>query len=264
MSRKDKLTRLIQKAMNTKQAETAWDLGDIDLERRPLDQREHPGAAAILLVREAMAQFEIPSEVSLTYKGMRRASGHGQHHLTDGLIEVNADFRSISGTKHHVNVPVIVHGGYMVFPEVFQHEGQTHVMAQSAFDEILKRGNVYQKMQDRKNMYSPHLEERSSPAPVPAVGNGLFGVHASSKQADHTPHGLDPAERDHSRQHQPGDKVKLSNEIQARLRGGSRIVYTAGTEVTVIRDMAGDGYTYYCEFPDRRRAPVHYADLADA
>lgn len=169
MTRTDKLKALIRKARSPRSA-GFWDHSD--LERRPLDQREHPGAAAILIVREALSQFDIPSQVEVTYKGMNRLSGHGQHHLTDGLINVQASFKSLSGHKHQIDVPVIVHGGYMVFPEVFVHQGQTEVMAQSAFDDMLQRGNVYEKMQDRLNMYSPHGSDEGEY--VPAVGRGMF------------------------------------------------------------------------------------------
>lgn len=410
--------KIISKALGKTASDVDW---EFDLERRPLDQREHPGVPAIMLVREALSQFEIPSRVEVAYKGMNRVSGHGQHHLTDGLINVQATFNSLSGHKHVIDVPVIVHGGYMVFPEVFVHQGATEVMAQSAFDELLRRGDVHTKVQDRKNMFSPHVEPNPRDY-VPAVGTGLFNptaqahgfkgqgkedlenikegqvyevygnrrvgtfslknastgrvegysrgpfsllnarfhrnaktrdrirqkyeesgktereVHAwvvgefsrdtspisgsgsayynplkvddwidfntsqvitdavtpralmyfgpggfpvtqyedpetgaveeafvdstsMPKQADHAPQGLDPAERPYGDDYMPGDTPALANEVQVRIRGGSRLVYPKGTKVTVIRDMHGDGYVYYCEFPDRRRAPVHYADL---
>ena len=258
-TRTEQLKQLIQTA---RQGHTAsWDMTDSELETRPLPHNQHPGVVAVSLVREALSQFDIPSQVGLTYRGMQRLSGHGQHQLRDGIITVNAEFSSLSGHRHYIEVPVVVHGGYAVFPEVFVHEGETQVMAQSAFDDMLRRGDVHTKMQDRLNMYSPPAEPVVL-TEIPAVGTGMFGVHATRRQADHVPHGLDPAERDRADRHHPGQTVKLSDTIQVRLRGGSRIIYDAGTPVRIIRDMAGDGYTYYCEFPDRRRAPVHYADLA--
>lgn len=258
MSRSKKLQSLIHQALHGKSADL-WDLSE--LEHRPLSPHEHPGQTAIMLVREALRQFEIPSQVKLTYQGMKRLSGHGQHHLSDGVIIVNAEFQSLSGHNHHVDVPVIVHSGYMVFPEFFRdQQGGLSVMAQSAFDEMLRRGNVYEKIRDRRNIYSPHVESIPDDA-QPRIQNHMFH-NAERKQADHSPHGLDPAERDLSDNYSPGDKVSLSDDYEVRIRGGSRVVYPAGTQVTVIRDMQGDGYLYYCEFPDRRRAPVHYASMA--
>lgn len=256
MSRSEKLKNLIHSALHEKQADL-WALDGVELEKRPLTSNEHPGQAAVLLAREALGQFDLPSQVHLSYKGMRRASGHGQHALRDGVIHINAEFNSLSGHKHYVDIPVVVHGGYMVFPEVFiDSAGSAQVMAQSAFDAMLKRGDVYHKVQDRLNMYSPHVE----PSPVEdtvSVGKGMFGV-----TADHTPHGLDPAERARGEWPRAGEMCTLTDDIQVRIRGGSRIIYDAGTEVKIIRDMAGDGYLYYVEFPDRRRAPVHYDNLS--
>lgn len=449
MSRSEKLQKLIHRALHEKDADM-WSMGDIELEKRPLSDSEHPGQTAVLLVREAMGQFELPSQPQLHYQGMRRSSGHGQHHLRDGVITVQATFNSLSGHKNHIEVPVVVHGGYMVFPEVFvDQQGQPQVMAQSSFDDILRRGNVHERQQDRKNLYSPHAE------PVifneqPSVGKGMFGVQAQaapmsfeewkasewppeairehaedfledmrsdhemfaedfwryvsmesnrsirdfedyvkyfeevrllefyneevlgktavmdrspsqeemtqlrreqreqgeerrlrspmtqvrdinawleengpnnvyalrrafpnedlryllrmsrhpeladhpvfvqaappgslsfadgdagqlaitqggpgalSRQADHSPHGLDPAERARHDWPKPGEETTLADEIQVRIRGGSRIIYSAGTKVKIIRDMAGDGYLYYCEFPDGRRAPVRYDNI---
>lgn len=256
MSRSEKIKKLIHTALHEREADM-WAFDNVELEKRPLSPNEHPGQAAVLIVREALGQFEIPSEVRLHYKGMRRLSGHGQHALRDGVIVVRAEFSSLSGHNHHIEVPVVVHGGYMVYPEIFMDDrGAAQVMAQSAFDEILRKGNVYTKMQERLNMYSPHAEPVSFDE-IPAIGKGMFGV-----TADHVPHGLDPAERDRSDRHMPGEEAKLTEDVEVRIRGGSHLVYDAGTTVRIIRDMAGDGYLYYCEFPDRRRAPVHYDHLS--
>lgn len=253
----------------------SWTLNTETLETRPLPDDMHPGLSAVMLVREAMSEYVIPSSVDITYKGMKRLSGHGAHHLHDGVLTCTVGFRSLIGKKHEVDVPVIVHRGYMVFPEVFIDNGRIEVMAQSAFDEILSQASVRQKMQDRANMYSPHV--MSIDLSAPKVQNGMFGVTASAplaaaelpnlkemvmgKQATHTPHGLDPAERDRSDRLHPSQVVKLTGDIEVRLRGGSHIVYPQGTEVMIVRDMTDEGLIYYCEFPDGRRAPVHYEHL---
>lgn len=255
MSRSESIKKLISNALGQRTADL-WS-ADHDIERRPVSEHTHPGQAALLLVREALSQFDLPAQLKLNYKGMKRASGHGQHHIRDGVVVVAAEFDSLSGHKHHIDVPVVVHGGYMVFPEVFvDQKGSAQVMAQSAFDEILRRGNVHTKMQDRLNMYSPHVEAVPQNE-VPQVGAGMFSV-----SADHAPHGRDPAERDMDGRLRPGESTTLTDDVEVRLRGGSRLVYDAGTTVTIIRDMAGDGYLFYCIFPDGRRAPVRYDSLS--
>lgn len=251
-ARKEKIRQLLRKAS------PKWSIEDSsELEARPLSPNQHPGQAALMIVREALSQFEIPSRVAVSYKGMNRTSGYGQHGMQDGVISVAAEFSSLSGNKHYIEVPVVVHNSHMVFPEVFKDQtGRMQVMAQSAFDEILKRGNTYTKMQDRLNMFSPNIQP-VDPKYTPAIGTGMFSV-----QADHSPHGLDPAERDLSDRYRPGETCVLADDIAVIFRGGTRMVYDAGTEVKIIRDMMGDGYQYYCELPDGRRATVHYDSLS--
>lgn len=191
-SRTNKIRSLIQRA-RPQQPRTAQ--FDDSLERRPVSEHGHPGAAALMLVREALSQFDLPSQVDVEYKGMKRLSGHGQHNLRDGLIEVRVAFSSLSGAKHHIEVPVVVHAGYMVFPEVFTDDhGNVSVMAQSAFDDMLKQGDVHRRMQDRANMYSPHITHTVN-IEEPVVGSGMFSVHAEVEHEGANPEDPDDLQR---------------------------------------------------------------------
>lgn len=143
------------------------------IEKTPLGDM-HPGLAATTLVREALGQFKIASGVDLRYTGMKRISGSGAHRLTDGIVWVQANLRSLSGARHYVDVPIIVHDGHMVHPEVLVHEGQTRVMAQSTFDDIIGRGESYRRSPERKHVYSPPQKYPKSRHVTPMVGRGLY------------------------------------------------------------------------------------------
>ena len=249
-ARKEKIRQLLRKAS------PRWSLEDsTELESRPLSPHQHPGQAALMLVREALGQFEIPSRVAVSYKGMNRTSGYGQHGMQDGVIHVAAEFSSLSGSKHYIEVPVVVQHNHMIFPEIFKDQGgRIQVMAQSAFDEILRHGQTYTKMQDRLNMYSPNIEPVNIES-IPNVGGSMFSVEAADRS-------LDSAERDMSDYLSPGQSCKLADDTAVQFRGGSRIVYDAGTEVVIIKDMTGEGCEYLCELPDGRRATVHYDNLS--
>lgn len=176
-------------AMQRKQADM-WDLSEA--ETKLLDDR-HPGVAAVAFVREALSEFTIPSQVKVEYSGMKRSSGHGAHALTDGVILVKAELRSLSGARHYIDVPVAVLDRQMVYPEVLVHQGRTRVMAQSTFDDIVKQGESAQGELDRKNMYSPPPDEhdaariRSMPKTPRINSDNMFRAGQTQLDGGHLP-----------------------------------------------------------------------------
>lgn len=175
--------RLRQALGLDKTAAESWNIEEFDIDHHPLGDM-HPGASAVMYVREALSNFDIPSKVGLQYTGMKRKSGSGAHQLKDGVVWVEATFRSISGVKHSIDVPVMVHAGHMVYPEVLVHNGRPRVMAQSTFDEIIDGSEVYRKVNDRKHVYSSPPDEveqarhRMTPE-TPQASTGIFGLTAA-------------------------------------------------------------------------------------
>lgn len=182
----------LKRALGLDKRADSWELSDLELDVMPLGDT-HPGISAVMYVREALADFDVPSQVHLTYTGMKRKSGSGAHRMKDGVVWVQAAFRSLSGVQHFVDVPVMVHAGHMVSPEVLVHNGQPRVMAQSTFDDIVGRGEVYRSEKDRKHMYCSPPNEADAARnrqrePYPTTSTGMFSVTAAlrgyHRQAD--------------------------------------------------------------------------------
>ena len=61
-----------------------------------------------------------------------------------------------------------------------------------------------------------------------------------------------------------GDTTSLSEEVEVRNRGGGVDVYSSGSKVTVVRDLAGDGTAYVVEFDDGLQAVIDSGLLKSA
>jgi hypothetical protein len=145
--------------------------------------RQHPGVAAVLLVRQALDEYKIPTEVDLQYGHIDRQAGHGAHALHEGVIMVKATLQSRSGPKHHVDIPVVVHKGRMLTPAIVVQGGFPRVLTQNTIDDILSLGEFSQPMPERKNMYAPPPDKDAAsggPRPrLPRIHPGMFAVTPS-------------------------------------------------------------------------------------
>lgn len=247
----EKLRRTVDKRANT-----LWDIEEIDFEKHPIGD-QHPGGPAVALVREALSRFKLPSRVALMYSKMKRASGSGAHHIRDGVVVVRGEFSSLSGVKHYIDVPIPVHAGHMAYPEIFMHEGQPKVMAQSSFDAIVNPSEVERRVDDRRNMFSPESANGHQES-EPTVGQGMFDIQAQQSMHDRS---LDEAERDRSEYCHPGEEITLTEDVQMRGRGGTSFTLPKGTKGTVLRDMFGTGDVYYVHFENGCKGPVNKGDL---
>ena len=140
---------------------------------------QHPGAAAILIVRRALSEYEIPTEVDLRYHGIKRASGHGAYNVDEGIVFVQATLHSISGPRHHIDIPVIIREGRVLAPSILLHEGSPRILTQHTFDDIIGRGEFTAKMPDRPTMFAPPPDKDAAARPrreVPRVAPGMFKV----------------------------------------------------------------------------------------
>lgn len=157
---------------------------------------QHPGAAALLVVRQAMSEYNLPTKADLRYMGMKRASGHSSFGVDEGLIFVEATLHSLSGARHHVDVPVVVREGRLLVPSILIHNGRKRVMAQSTFDDIIGSAEFKADMPDRRNMFSPP-PDRDAVAPrrkVPVINPGMFSVAPSRSRIRAALTGFDEAD----------------------------------------------------------------------
>lgn len=139
---------------------------------------QHPGAAALLVVRNALSEYDLPTKVDLRYHGMHRTSGHGAYAMDEGIVMVQADFASMAGAKHSVEIPVVVKSGRMLDPSVLIHNGVKRIITQHTFDDIIGMGEFKQRVPDRLTMFSPPPGKDAKPAQrqVPIVNPGMYSV----------------------------------------------------------------------------------------
>ncbi|APU88872.1 hypothetical protein Rctr197k_043 [Virus Rctr197k] len=154
-----------------------WNLSKEDAiqEGAPLGN-QHPGAAAILIVRQVLGEYDLPTEVDLRYHGIKRASGHGAYSVDEGIVYVQATLRSISGPRHHIDIPVIIREGRVLAPSILLHQGTPRILTQHTFDDIIGMGEFTAKAPDRPNMYAPPPDkDASSPQrEVPRLAPNMF------------------------------------------------------------------------------------------
>jgi hypothetical protein len=235
---------------------------------------QHPGQAAILAVRNAIAEYSIPVEVRTRFIGMQRYSGRGPHQMDDGEVVVEMSFRTLSGVDRFLYVPVRVINGHVLEPAFLIDRGVQRVMCQSTFDDLIKMGTFNAEIPQRETMYSPPPDQRQAPKTVPIVRPGMFGLSPINKQIkgqlirsaiqnnyveplrplvqamrDEAPDHLDRAEMPPEKI-QAGDNVKLKKGVDIPGRDGFRWHLTKGTKGQVQRDMEGDGRYYYVYFPE--------------
>lgn len=240
---------------------SAFDLSKNDQEPGELLRGRHPGLVAMDVVREAFAELKIPTEVQLSYAGMKRESGHGAFAMDEGYVLITAELSSMSGPHHFVDVPVRVTQGRALSPSVLVYDGVPRVLAQHAVDDILSRGEFVQKMPNRKNMFGPPVEGAQeevprvfapmyarafySPQVTGIVPPGLPGPEVPGAAGSH----LDVAERPVADMLVPSQKVVTNREIEVRTRGGAGYLIPKGTEGFVEHDVDGADRAYVVRFP---------------
>lgn len=289
--RMDQLARLARE----KRGLDGWSL-PTDPERHLRIGNQHPGAAAVGLVYEALSDFDIPTPMNVRFAGMKRVKGHPPYFMEEGHVLIKAELQSLSSVKHHITIPVVVKKGKMLYPGVLFHKESPRVMAQNTFDEILGDAEIMHPARDRAHVFStpdpnmPPIHEK-----YPVVQTGLFGAHSlrfkgQKKQASKeeierrarertekkagiqdalrgfrraaSPPHLDPAERPVDEGFGAGENVTLAREVMVHDRGGVSYTLTSGTKGRIIRDIEGDHRRYYVEFPDEGfKAVIHAQDL---
>jgi hypothetical protein len=247
-----------QAAIRDVTAKTQWAI-ETDAETRDLGIR-HPSAEAVMYVREALSEYNVPS-MKLQYTGIKRMGERTDLDIREGdsVIMVQAELKSLSGIRQYIDVPVLVNAGKMLRPEVFMHDGEIKVMAQSSIDDLMGKGNIERGTYGHSMFAAP-----GQPAQLPptTVTQGDWTSMPKHGQLDATDAYLDPAERDRSEYCQPGYAFKTKNELALKTRGGATIHVPARTAGTVIRDMTGDGTVLYVDLDGFGPAPVKSSDIS--
>lgn len=123
----------------------AWSISTVPDESQPMLPGMHPGASAIGIVHEALADFNMGGTLSLRYGGMDRKAGRGGHGIEEGTIYVEATLKPIAGMTSYFTVPVVVREAKMLFPGMLvTSNGIPRVLAQSTFDDLASVAKVDQ------------------------------------------------------------------------------------------------------------------------
>jgi hypothetical protein len=95
------------------------------------------GTEAIAMVRGMTSNMKFPSHVRLSYAGLKRtANGFDNKYLHNGVVTVNAEFKTLTGAHVNLDIPIEIRNGSLLDPAVFFHDGRLNVFAQSAINSL--------------------------------------------------------------------------------------------------------------------------------
>lgn len=155
---------------------------------------------------------------------MTRYSGHGAAAMTDGVINVEVNFRSLSGVRKVLDVPVMVHEGHVLPPVMLYVEGRAQVFSQSTLDDVIEHATFTRAEDARRSMFHPPPEQYQRRV-VPVVHPGMFGggqPASSMTAAKDGGHGQ--------------GEVSLNQDLYFVTAGGARIELPKGRKGRVMRD----------------------------
>ena len=144
----------------------------------------HPSIAAHKAVREVLGQLSFPMGWDARYLGVKRASGTGSFGVEDGVINMQVEFKSRLGARHHIEVPVFVRAGRALAPAVLMHNGRIRTITQHAIDDIVKAAELTKPVLDRK-MFSPPSDQRGAPRRTPIIQKDMFHNASRGPRTEH-------------------------------------------------------------------------------
>lgn len=122
-----------------------------------------------------LQNFDIHGRYAIKFDRLRNASTNDSGYLNKADVHVGLEIRSISGVKVVAELVVPVRNGEFVEPSVITYNGMSHIIAQSAFDEITNNNTFMRSPQKSfsENM-SPKLVEHYRNTKIPLVQFGMF------------------------------------------------------------------------------------------
>lgn len=132
--------------------------------------QDQVGVLAVQMARAALSDFNmLGSQVEIRYTATHDARPHK-------VAWVHARIRSLSGIKQSIDIPMIIRDGSIYPPELFVHDGQPRILAQSSFDDVVKAATLWRTPPDRRHWYQlPSALKLPEQAQVPLVSEGIFG-----------------------------------------------------------------------------------------
>lgn len=248
-----------------------------------LDNTRRAHVKAIELVSSLLGSFSLPVRPRLQYQGMIRNSIDDNGIIEDGIIKIGVTLNTLMGHKAYIDIPVIVRGKKLVEPAVFFYDNAPYVMCGPALDDLVKRGSLQKETQIRR-IFSPPLDGvapqgEGAREPItnhehmfsPGARNPYNFRRQYNKTAgeprkrtnidvpaerpelwDHDVQDeiLDPAERRRDELFGIGSDIILTEDIQARDRGGGHLIIPSGERGKVLKDSCGEGKMLQVNFQE--------------
>lgn len=146
---------------------------------------QNAGLKAVAMVREILDSYRLPGQPKLSYSGLRGGkTAQNSSRLQDGVITVNASFRTYSNVSVSFDIPIEINNGELQEPSVIVHDGLARIIAQSTFDNIVERNTISDMLPVRELYSSPMEPDIARDAyanriKMTRVNKGLFSVHAN-------------------------------------------------------------------------------------
>lgn len=148
---------------------------------------QNAGVRAVALVREILDSYRLPGQPKLSYSGLRGGkTAQNSSRLQDGVVTVNANFRTHSNVGVSFDIPIEIHNGELQEPSVIVHDGLARIIAQSTFDNLVERNTVRDVLPVRELYSSPMPPDIARDAyanriHMTRVNRGMFSVGANKE-----------------------------------------------------------------------------------
>lgn len=231
---------------------------------------------AMELVAGLIGKFALPIRPKLSFQGMVKNASDKHGNIEDGVVNIGVELHTLMKHRAKIDVPVLIRSNSLLEPAVFFHNGAPYVMCEPALKELVRGGSLTKEMQPRGMFSGPIGDATSKDLPrqplinqenmySPGARNPWTFKRHHNKEAQHkaeprkrtnidTPtempelwdndvpdETLDVSERRRDGLYEVGAKVKLTEDFQARERGGSNVLVPKGEIGIVMKDMEGDG-----------------------
>lgn len=249
-----------------------------------IDKNRRAHAKAIEVVSGLLSSFALPMRPRFEFNGIRKNAVDESGNISEGVIKIGVILHTMLNHKARIDVPVIVKNGSIIEPAVFFYNDAPYVMCAPALEELVRAGSLRKETQPRGMFSAPSTTDVTSAdlptQPIvnqehmfsPGPRNPFTFRRQYNKEAQHkaeprkrtnidTPtempelwngdvqdEMLDPSERRREKLFEPGAKVKMSEDFQARERGGGHLIIPKGESGVVMKDQEGDGKMLYVCF----------------
>lgn len=204
---------------------------------------QNAGVKAVAFVRDILNAYRLPGHPQLSYSGVRNGrTAANSSRLTDGVVTINASFKTYSNVGISFDVPIEINGGKLQEPSVIVHDGQARIIAQSTFDALVERSTIQDTLPVRE-LYSspmPHQIAKDLYAnriKQPRLNRGMFSVSANSENLRRAMRGQKIAQMPPMSDNKP-QLVETKHDDAA---SASIHIFSDGTK---IYDMPNAGYAH--------------------